>query len=356
MTIRATGQGILLAALALGLACPAAAQESLPPAGAAKAVAAPEPAPEAFHPNIDLTTAPIGGCPVPGCQESGRFFFQADYLLMQPRRRALDFAISDPNRNGLAEGNVESVQWESDSGVRAGGGYRLGSGWEVGTYYTYFYSATQRTVNAPANGTLYATLTHPGFVDAVDSATGTSSFKYQLFDLEFGRHVDVSDNTSVYLSAGGRYAWIDQALNATYNGQSAFQDRVSTPINFDGGGIRVGAEGDWKMAYGFGLYANAHGSLLMGTFRTRLTEANNAGAAVISNVSERFEKMVPVAELGLGVSYQNENFRARIGYEMSNWFGLVDSPDFVHDFTNKLSHRVGDLSLDGLTVRLEVGF
>ncbi len=290
------------------------------------------------------------------CPE-GKWVFKAEYLLMQPQRRGLDFAISDPNRDGNPQGVVEHVNWEADSGVRAGGGYRMGEeGWEVGMYYTYFYSATQRFVTAPPGGTLYATLTHPGFVDAVDVATGTSSFKYQLLDLEFGKHIEAGENCSVFLVAGGRYAWIDQALNASYDGQSAFQSRVRDPIGFDGPGIRVGGEGEWKINHHFGLYANAYASLISGRFTTSLNETNNAGASVITDITERFRKIVPVSELGIGVSFHWENWSARLGYQMVDWYGLVDSPDIVHDFSNKLDHRTGDVSLDGLNLRLELDF
>ena len=92
--------------------------------------------------------------------------------------------------------------------------------------------------------------------------------------------------------------------------------------------------------------------MLAGDFHTSLYEANGAGAAIITDVFDRFRKVVPVAELGMGAVYQREHIRARLGYYITNWFGLVDSPDIVHDFSNKLSHRVSDLSLDGLLIQL----
>ena len=102
-----------------------------------------------------------------------------------------------------------------------------------------------------------------------------------------------------------------------------------------------------------GLYGRAFGSLLVGDFRTTLGEVNNNGASIISLVGEHYRKVVPVTELGIGVSWKRDNLRARIGYEIVDWIGLADSPDLIHDFTNKLGHRVGDVSLDGLDVRFE---
>jgi hypothetical protein len=254
-------------------------------------------------------------------------------------------------------GVIQSVVPESDTGVRAGGGYRIGDhGWAVAAYYTYFYNATVQNVADGPGGTLYATMTHPGIVDAVDTAVGDFRLKYQLCDVELGKNVELGEDCTLWLSAGCRFAWINQAFNVSYDGQTAFQDHVSSPIDFEGGGIRIGGEGRWAIIHGFGLYARCYGSLLTGEFRTSLIETQNAGAAVITNLSENFRKEVPVAEMGVGLTWHWENVHAQVGYEMTDWIGLVDSPDIVHDFSNKLSHRVGDLSLDGLAVRLAVGY
>jgi hypothetical protein len=282
------------------------------------------------------------------------FFASGEYLLLQPRRRALDFAISSATNDGTPQGSVQSLGFQSNSGIRVGGGVVLPNcGWEFGGYYTYFHSADRNAFGAPPGGALYATLTHPGFVSQVDTAAAGANLDYQIFDLEAVHPYKLSDNTTLRVLVGGRFAWIDQRLSAFYNGQSAFQADVLSPISFYGAGIRAGAEGDWKICRRFGVYAHGAGSLLAGDFRTTLLETNNANTTTIVNVTDNYHKIVPVAELGLGVSWQCEHVLVRIGYEVVNWFGLVDSPDFVHDFSNKLSHRTSDLGLDGLSVKVQ---
>jgi hypothetical protein len=103
-----------------------------------------------------------------------------------------------------------------------------------------------------------------------------------------------------------------------------------------------------------GLYGRAAASLVLGDFKSHLAEINNAGTTVLVDVTDRFEKVVPVLELGFGVTYQVRNFRLSAGYEFTNWFGLADLPDFVDDVhQGKLARRVSDLSIDGLVVRAE---
>jgi hypothetical protein len=229
--------------------------------------------------------------------------------------------------------------------------------WEIAAYYTYFWAGNDRTLTAPPGGTLFATLTQPnGFVDAVNTATGSASLRYQLLDVEFGRRFEPNESTSIWLGGGGRFAWIDQKLHAAYDGNTASLAQVDSPIQFDGAGLRFGAEGDWKVYHGLGFYGRAFGSLLAGDFRTSLTETDNNGAVVFVDLTDRIRKVVPVAELGLGLYWQQNNWRALVGYEMVNWFGMVDSPEIIHDIANKLSYRVGDFSLDGLRVGLQFDY
>ncbi len=348
------GGWLALIALTCCIGRPAVAQNAPPAADL------PPPAPAPVIPPPESVIMP----PAEGLVESaweeclkGRILLRGDYLLMQPRRRALDFAIVDPNTDGKPQGSIESLSLDSTSGLRIGGGYQLpNDGWEIGAYYTYLHSHTNQLLNAPTGGTLYATLTHPGFVDAVDSAAGFANLNYNVLDVELAHLCRVSDTFGVRLCCGGRFAWIDQDLSVFYNGQSAFQSQVTSPVNFDGAGLRFGAEGQWTIFRRLNLFAHGYGSLLAGDFRTCLHETNNAGASVITDVDERFRKMVPVAELGLGVAWQGDWLHLRVGYEMVNWFGLIDSPDFVHDYTNKLSRRTSDLSLDGLAVELGVDY
>jgi hypothetical protein len=290
--------------------------------------------------------------------QPGGFFTEIGYLLMQPRRRALDFAIVNPSNNGISEGSIESLGWEADSGVRIGGGYRFGgAAWEAGVFYTYLHAHGEETLTSPAGGILYATLTRPGMIQQVDSASGSTGLNYNVLDVEFGRTFVLGECFSLRLFGGGRFAWIDQNLNVIYDGGDASTAQVLSPIDFEGAGLRLGGEGRWNVRWGFNVYARGSASLLAGSFQTQLVETNNAGATVDVNVCEHFNKFVPVFELGLGIGWQYRNFQVSVGYEMVDWLGLVDSPDFTDDVhPGKITRRVSDLSLDGLMFRAGLSF
>src|SRR5262249_27109471 len=176
---------------------------------------------------------------------------------------------------------------------------------------------------------------------------------------EAAKRIEINDCLTLRLSGGVRLAEIIQKLNAAYVGGTAGPQAtlVQSPINFDGIGVRVGGEGWWKAWGGLGLYAKAYGSLMSGDFRTRLTQTSNGGITPVVNVTDRFEKLVPVTELGLGLGWANEHVRVSVGWELTNFFGMVDSLDFVDSNSfGKIGHRVSDLSLEALVVSVGLFF
>jgi hypothetical protein len=376
MRTRKVGKSVaVLAGFLLGASTPALAQA---PAGADNASVPPAPIAGQTAPASPDRNALLAGPVSPSATEHGgsaasvwqmpvdahaghcpgEVFFDAEYLLLQPRRRAFDYAIVSPTSSGIPQGNIASLQWDTESGVRAGGGYRLpGDGWEIGAYYTYFHSNASQSATAPAGGVLFTTLTHPGSVEEAATATADSGLNYQLLDVEVGRTFPIGESCSVRLFGGGRFAWINQSLNAVYNGIDANIAVVSSPIDFDGAGLRLGGEGRWNVGWGFSLFARGSGSLLVGDFRTSLVETNDNGATTNVNVTDNFEKMVPVLEVGIGIGWQYRNFQASAAYEMANWFGMVDSPDFADDVAQgKLIRRTSDLNIEGLRVQLGISF
>lgn len=290
-------------------------------------------------------------------EHPGAFLFSADYLLMKARRQPQDYAILGPGSAFGPQGSILNDEWKYRNGFRVGGGYRFSGdeGWEIAFFYTDLHSSNNTGAGTSDGQRLFATLTHPGTVDEVANAQADSSLSYNVFDLEFGRWFRPSESLQLRAFGGPRFAKIDQGFNALYQGLTAGSgDLVSNGINFDGGGVRLGGEAHWYPLRVVGLYARGGASMLIGHGSASLTEAGNAGATSLVNVSNGFDKVVPVLELGMGVTYQHRNFRLTAGYEFVNWFGLYDVPDFVDDVhQGKPARRVGDLSLDGLVIRAE---
>jgi hypothetical protein len=291
----------------------------------------------------------------PSCDSAGQpgaLLFGADYLLLRPHRQPTDFAVQG-SAGAVPQGSILSVEQGYQSGFRVGAGYQFpGEGWQASFFYTYLHSRDTAAASAPDGGTLLATLTHPGTVASVDQAAAEANLNYNVFDVELGRRFQATDRLAVRLFAGPRFAHIDQGLNATYDGGDANHDVVTSHTTFDGGGVRAGAGGNYNLFGGLGLYARGAVSLLAGRVSSCLNETNNNGMTVLTSVGDRIDKVIPVLEMGMGLSWQYGNFRLTAGYEFINWFGLINTPDFVDDVhQGKLTRRSSDLSLDGLVLR-----
>src|SRR5262249_26412402 len=152
----------------VGLGCVLTAEVS---AAAQQPLSVPPPSPVP-PPVVDLTPAEIPGRQVtiseivPGPSSPRAILTSAEYLLVRPRRRDLDFALVDPFDAFTPEGKLKSVEWPTVSGLRAGIGYRpADSCWETMFTYMYLHSGDDRGAAAPPGGVLYPTLTRPGIVD-----------------------------------------------------------------------------------------------------------------------------------------------------------------------------------------------
>jgi hypothetical protein len=350
---------VFWASVILGPAGPAWAQPlALGPVGQPHPVV-PEPAVNPLSPppptaDVPFEASPPIALPEVASPDHWRIFAEGDYLYLRPRRQLQDYAIVDPFSDTRVAGSIEHLNWDWRSAFRVGGGIGLDSGFEAAFYYTYLHDATQGGVTAPNGGILFATLTHPGTVDQVASAFAATSFNYNVFDFDLAHTFVPTPSFALRLFVSSRSARIDQNFNVFYDGVTAIKDFVSTRVNFDGTGARVGAEGTWHPGCGLGLYGRAAASLVLGEFKTHLAEVNNAGTTVLVDVTDRFEKVLPVLELGFGLTYEIRGLRLMAGYEFTNWFGLANLPDFADDFhQGKFVRRISDLSIDGLAVRAE---
>jgi hypothetical protein len=346
--------------------------------GAASAVSADPPAPpppaaarsvEAPPPIVDLTpgdlperqhgSSPIDCITCNTCNNTPpTILASAEYILFRARRRANDYAIADPNNNLTPEGVIRNVPYETDSGFRGTLGYRPGgSPWEFLFTYTYFRNGNDRETVAPPGGLLYPTLTRPGIVDDAQFAVGSASLTLSVYDLESMRHFTIDEAFTLKFGMGARYADMDQTLQAAYFGGTANAAGVRSRVSFTGAGVTVGGQGDWVFWRNLRFFGRGRASLLMSDFDNTLVETNNGGQTVNVNVTESYRQVVPVLELASGVAWEYRNVRLAVGYEIANWFNVVDSPTFIDDFSEgTLGRRQSDLGIEGVFAQLGLVF
>jgi hypothetical protein len=295
---------------------------------------------------------------LPSVPEEGGWYASAEYLLMRPRRGAFDYAIPSTPGGLVTNGAIQNLTYELRSGVRAELGYRLGhSHWEVLAGYTYFRSNTSAAQFAPPGSVFLPTLTRPGLTDQVAFAGADANLQYNVYDALVARRFAVGEHVALRMLGGMRFASIQQSFNAYYDGIDARQASVRTESGFEGFGPMVGGEAVWVGWRGFHLYGRANGGLLTGVSSNPLLEGNNNGRAVFANTTNDVRKVVPFTTVGVGGGWQYRTFTFRAGYEITNWFGIIDQPRFTDDVgRGRFVPTPADLSLEGLFVQMAVQF
>lgn len=285
-------------------------------------------------------------------------YITGEYLLVKPRRDAFDFAItSSDGRLGVINGNLNSLDWETRSAFRVGLGYQFADGWDASVNYFYLHSNASSSLAAPNGGALYATLTNNTF-DDVSTASALGNLDMNVIDIDLARTYRAADNLNFRFTGGGRVTWIEQQFSAIYNGGTlgAVNNFVSSPVNFTGAGLTAGGEGTYALNKHFGLYARGKVALLSGTFNNNLTETNGNGATTFYNISNKYHEVVPVLETGVGAVLTKDHMHFKVGYELYNYFNMVDSLDFQSLSFGKVSKRMSDLSLEALSIQFGLTF
>jgi len=331
----------------------------LPARAQTPSVFTPEPAEvilsEAESPLKDLTPTDLPEAHAGEEESAPGLTFAAELLVLTPRSSSLDFALVDAKNDLIPAGRMQSLNYRIDAGFRAGLAYRTARGWDFGFAYSYFQSEDSFGIAAPAGALLYPTLTRPGLINQSRVASANAKLTINTYDIIVGRTWEPAEDLQLRFYGGLRFATIRTRLECLYDGRDADTALADTKSDFGGVGPMFGAEGSLNVGSGFGLFGKANGGLLTGTQRARIFEYNNGGGTLYTDFRDRYAHVVPYLQLGVGMEYRYNGVFLRAGYEVTNWFQVVDRPVFLNDFAEgKLTRRVTNLALDGLF--LQAGF
>ena len=125
---------------------------------------------------------------------------------------------------------------------------------------------------------------------------------------------------------------------------------------FTGGGLTVaGGEATWKVWQGLVAFAAE------AAFRCSRVEADTRLAETVGGTSyvdfrDSTVVVIPVGELGAGVSFQGQHVFMSAGYDLADWFNMVNGvtqPHFNRPGRDHPRSR-GDLTFEGLSVKFRV--
>jgi hypothetical protein len=279
----------------------------------------------------------------------------ADVLFAQARNGCGTMAAPAGPAGGITSGYAP--------GGRIGANVYLSACSMVETHFTWWQTDDSATVAAPNGFTLQSLITLPSFQNCSDTqtASATSRLTMESADVAYV-HLLCGEQGCCALSwlVGARYAHLKESFNAMFS--ISGPTTVTTSIDFDGGGPRIGLDGEVQLKCGFSLYGRATADFLAGHFGAAFSQVNTfAGVQGISGFKS--DRIVPVLELQLGLGWTSPkgHIYVRAGYEVDAWFNTVTTPDFItavqnNNFTTNGNNLKDCITFDGVTARVELRF
>ncbi len=258
-------------------------------------------------------------------------------------------------------GRIGTVDPNYQPGFRIGGNWALDSCSSIVGSYTFYESQAIDTVVPGAGGSVGSLVHHPGA--AITASAGpvnaTYDIDFQLADLRYRRLLFGSDRKWVNYSIGALYGHLEQDFSqrGVFSGGSAGTLDTRTEIDFDGGGVKLGLDGERLIGCrGFSVYGRASVSPIVGQFSSDYTLQNSTTSVLLANAAWKDDRFVTILDYEFGLAWTGpcNRWRLSTGYMASFWFNAVTTPSFIDAVQADNYVEVGDtISFDGLTARVE---
>jgi hypothetical protein len=288
-------------------------------------------------------------------------------VFIQPRLSDLmDYAIVDPAApNTLAtSGDLKQVDLENATAIRFGAAFRpSGSAWDFGATFTQFDTEGSSKAEAPTNGFLFSTQSHPFQNDQADTATAKANLDYSSTNVEIGHTFQIGRQLGVRVFGGVQAAAIDRNMTTKLDGVDYTNGKIKLTNEFNGVGPRLGIEGKLLLGSGFSLFGRGAGSLMVGESSARFKETDNDGADTVANIGyNQGGQLVPVLEAALGLDWEaalgkSAKINLSAGYEVQQLFNVTDNIRFSDAASpGVFTREKGDLNLHGFFVKGGLSF
>lgn len=288
-------------------------------------------------------------------------------------------------------GSNREVDLDWTWGFEIGVGYRFcHDGWDTHLEYTYFRPSSSSKVSVGSTAGVYAlraenqitssslalaTLANESFAFAT-TASANLNFSYDNINWDLGRDFYVSKNLSLKPHFGLRTMWIDLKETTQYTGGSSITDgttvlaglgnntvAVLDKSKFWGLGVGTGLDSKWHLTNGFSIYGKMSGALMYGNFEVDHETTFTGLPLNLISVSQGFHRIVPGAELILGLCYdqyicsEKQHIGVALGYDTQYLWRANQMLEAYQDGRIQKHQSVSeDISIQGVTFELRWDF
>jgi len=304
-------------------------------------------------------------CNDPCCPPVWQVF--GDFLYLRPCRAGISYAVpingdidSEP-AIPVQVGPMAVADPTFEPGFRVGFGAAVSECSSLMGTFSWYESSTADQVSVSRPIVLRSLVVHPGTPNAAADfleAQARYDLDFKTVDLDFRHIFACGDQYALTWLAGARYAQLEQSFGSEFTVLGT--ETVTSDVDFDGGGIRVGLEGEWHAANcGVMLYGKGTASFVGGRFRGKYYQGSSFDPTVVDTGWDG-AWVVTMLDLELGIGWQSPGGTLRVtaGYMFSGWEDAVLARDFIRAVqTNNFNDDLGDsLVFDGLVTRAELRF
>ncbi len=244
--------------------------------------------------------------------------------------------------------------------------FRFGATWVVDGWssltaqYAHLHSTRNDRIDTAAPDVIRSLVSHPGTLTAAQdflSAQAGHDITFDLIDVDYRGVINCCDTHMTNWLVGIRYAQLEQEFWGVF--QNTGSETVMTDIDFYGGGLRVGFEGErYSRGRRLFAYGKTAASLMVGEFRADYSQSQSFDPAVV-DTDWKAGRIMPILDLEVGVGWQSScgTWRLSAGYLYSAWFNAVKTDEYIQAVRSNSYTGLGDtMTFDGLVARVEGRF
>lgn len=318
----------------------------------------------------DACCGSCDSCCCGGCSPwwAHRSLVFGEFLYLSPSDAEVNHAQQQNGTGGAGTvpyGLISAVDPDFEPGFRTGFAYALSGCSSLGGSYSYFESHTATEVDPPVipggGGAVESFVHHPGaqITASVGPVTASYDVDFQLADIEYRALWKGNSRWAINWSVGARYGHLEQDFRqqGVFSGGSAGVLRTRTNVDFDGGGLRFGVDGERRLGCGgFSIYGRSALSPTSGRFHADYTLTNESTQVLLANAVWQDDRIITMLDLEAGLSWTGPCGRWKVssGYVSSYWFNTLTTAEFIDAVqANSYDNAADTLTFDGFTARIE---
>jgi len=328
----------------------------------------------------DIKTPVFNACSQLEVNKGLQLYVKGNFLYWTAREEGLYFAadtqvIAPPAQDvqlNTIIGSLKKAKFDWDSGFKIGAGYCTAFDcWNLFGNWTYFKSSANNTHNTSTSVLWGHTSRY--LAQFASYADAHWKMKIHIVDLELARSSWMGKSLSIRPFLGIEGTILNQVFSVFYtimpgaDADTPITNTIRPKSDFNGMGLRAGADINYYLGNAWSIYADAAASLIYGKFDCRLktwnTFINTQQKILIANPKNTFYQSIPSIQLALGIDWsdylwsQNCLFGIQLGWEQQLWLGINKMQHYIHKLDEgKLFQGNENLTLQGLVLTAHLHF